>query len=337
MKLPSRSSRKRGAIASLGLVAIVPLLGAIGAISVDLMHNNDAIGALQRATDAAALAGAQDLASYKGPPLLATATTTSASANEDAVNAALNVSSFNIADGHSVHTGVVSGATVTATLSPTPKPTQCTVDATLPIHSIMAMIFGNFGQTINTHSVAGAGQVADTMGLYMPVLLSSTDADPFGRKLANATMGSTMTVAIKTNAVWIYNPDPVDANAIAAIAKPSANPPANLTPLTIGDTVRSDNGVKSAGSNFSLVDGMTVCFPVTSDSVGTSTPSHVIIGWVAMTITSVNPKNPNPSLTGTITPIVGPGFYTGKGQSPIFSSYTFFQQGATVKTAHLIQ
>lgn len=337
--LTRNSSRPRGSVVTVALVALVPLLGAIGAVAVDLMHNNDAIGALQRSTDAGALAGAQDLSTYKGAPLKSTATVADSSSpgsNEDAVNVALSVAKLNIADGHSVYTDVVPNAKVTATLSPTPSPSQCTVDATLPINSLLAKLFGNFGQTITAHSVAGLGPPVDKMGGFMPVLPSYSEKDPSGKVLSAATAGSTYTVEIKTNALWIYNPNVTDIEALNGIINPLSNS-LNEPAIAIGDIIKSDNGIKSAGTLFPQLVGKTVFFPITSDSVGTGTPSHPVIGFIAMKITSANGKNPNPSVTGIIVPLVGPGTNTGRGQNNIFSSSPFFKQGATVNTARLVQ
>lgn len=171
----------------------------------------------------------------------------------------------------------------------------------------------------------------------MPILLSSNDKDPSGRTLATTSANTIFTVEIKTNGIWILNPSINDAQAIDYIANPASNPPVKEPAVTIGQTINSDNGIKSAGSQFPLVSGMTVFFPVTADSVGTGTPSHQVIGFVGMKISSFSAKNPNPSLTGVLVPAVGPGVNTGGAQNPVFSSYPFAKQGATVDIAHLIQ
>lgn len=339
MKIRLRS--RNGSIAFLAITALLPCLALICAIGADLMHVDDATGQLQRATDAAALAGANYLDYYVGG--LAKSGTMINSANEPPVNYALIASQLNTVEGAAAYTnGDDRTVTVTIRFDPTygpgPNPNRCDVTETFHLKSVLSQVFANFGQDITTTASAAIGQVVDQMGAgFMPILVSTTQSDPSGRILKNASKGTQYTVQIKGNSIWVYNPNPVDKAIIDSIGDPANYPPVAEAPITIGDMIDSDNGVKSAGKDFGLLVGKTVVFPVTADFVGSGPPKHKVIGFFGLKIQSYTNKNPDPSLTGTITAAVGPGVYSGHGQDSDFSSIPFVTQGGTVNIAHLIE
>lgn len=329
---------KRGSVSVLPFIALVPLLAAIGGFAVDCMHVNDARGELQRATDAAALAGAQDLANYDGSKLM-TANSVDA-ANEEPVNFALQVASLNAVDGP---LGVWHGGqrTVTATIrydasipGPPNRPNRCDVTGSVKIDSFFAQCFGNFGQTVNSTSSAAFSQL-NTLYSYMPLLVSINDLDPNGRKLEERQVGDEYTVIIKdnkaSNSVWILNSNKDLKAIIEHIADPVNNPGVQLPPVKIGDIIKSDNGMKSAGKLFDQLMDKDVAFLITGDSIETDylakgKPEHPVIGFMVMHVTQVddNAKGNGYSLTGILKPAVLGGEFDPFGTTSQVSTYAPF-------------
>jgi hypothetical protein len=198
-------------------------------------------------------------------------------------------------------------------------PNRCNVSGQIYIHSLFAKIFGNFGQNINTFSSAAMLPIK-TLGSPLILLVSNVDQDPSGKVLKNLTFGSTFTVQIKTDSLWIANPDNTDKTIINNIADPANAVPVTLPPMSIGDYIKVDNGLKSAGQLFDSLKGHTIFFAVTNDSannpvLGQGQPVHQIIGFMGLYVTGDTTKNPNPSLTGTL---VSAGIVNGlpSGSSP---------------------
>lgn len=314
---------QKGSTAALAFIALVPLLAALGGFAVDCMHVNDAHGELQRATDAAALAGAQSLGDYKGTGST-TASSVSAS-NEQPVNYALQVSSLNAVDGPS---GLWAGGnrTVTATIvydpnfsGPPNRPNRCNVTGQIGIKSFFAHIFGNVGQTVNTTSSAALTPLS-TLYSFMPLLVSLNDFDPSGRKLEDQDVGDEYTVEIKSNtssnSVWILNSNKDCIAQLDHIADPANYPAVEMPPLSVGDWVKSDNGKKSAGKQFQQLVGKDVAFVITGDAVDSDylakgQPLHQIVGFMVMHVTSADSSagKDGYSLTGLLKPAVLNGTY----------------------------
>jgi len=358
MKRGKLAARNRGSVATLAFVAVVPLLAAFGGIAVDSMHYNDAMGELQRATDAAALAGAEDLNNYIGSKN--TTASSVSSTNEEPVNFALDVATMNAVDGP-IGLWQSSNRTVNATIrydsklsGPANRPNRCDVSGQIFIRSLFAKMFGNFGQTVSTTSSAGYTAL-NTLPIYMPLLVSWVDPDPSGDILSSMGPGSTYTVEIKqsgksssnnsnngksNNSVWIWNNNQIDIEAIKHIANPSTNPfnPADIPPESIGDYIKSDNGQKSAGQDFGDLLGKDVGFIVTGDSVANDIlaqgqPVHQIIGFVGMHVTGfdASPGNNGYSLTGTLEPLPASGSYVSTAPA------TGVTNGINLYQAKLIQ
>lgn len=316
-------SRKKGSVAALGFVAVVPLVAALTAFGVDCMHVNDASGELQRATDAAALAGSEDLGNYVGNKAL-TAQSVS-SANEEPVNFALSTASLNAVDGP---LGLWQGGqrSVSATIrydstlaGPVNRPNRCDVTGTIQIKSVFAQVFGNFSQTVTTNSSAGLTSL-NTLYSFAPLLVSEKDPDPSGRRLKDLAIDSIYTVGIKSNdssnSVWILNSNQDDIDAIMHIADPENNPGNNVPAYSIGDVIKSDNGQKSAGQYFDKLVGKDVPFLVTNDSVdgdylAKGQPVHTVVGFMVLHVTGYDNKGGKDgySLTGNLRPVSFAGGY----------------------------
>jgi Flp pilus assembly protein TadG len=322
----SFTRRSRGSAAALAFVGVIPLIAAFGGVAVDSMHVNDARGALQRATDAAALAGAQDLANYASAPLPTSATSVSSS-NEEPLNYALQLASMNAVDGP-IGLWQGSNRTVTATLrydstlgGVATRPNRCDVQGSIFIRSIFAQVFGNFGQTVSTTSSAGI-QAINTLDSYLPLLVSWVDPDMGGNKLKDVINNSTIpyTIHIKdnkvSNSVWIPTSNKIAKQMIDYLGDPVNNPkpsPDDYPSYSIGDEIKSSNGIKSAGTDFAPLAGKNVGILVTEDAVSgylaKGQPVHKVYAFVGMHIISYDNDNKGNgySLTGYLYPITGIG------------------------------
>jgi hypothetical protein len=359
----------QGSLAALAFVALIPLVAAIGGFAVDCMHVNDGKGELQRATDAAALGGALDLVNYAGTGAV-TAQTTSNS-NCEPVNVALQVASMNAADGaQGVYTSAPINRTVRATIwnsangiggtidTNNNRPDRCTVDATIQINSIFAKMFGNFSQTINTHSVAGQANKVNTLLTYFPILVSTSLGDAYGDAPLGVTpvKGQLINFNTRGNSAWFNGkPGAGGASTIQEIAIDMIN----KVPVPSGDeaqvvsgnqydynhgTMDSTEAAIAAALQGAAAPGTVVYFPLSADPItGTGPPKAKITGFISVLVppgpwtaagganfdTTVSPHTLR--VTGTVLgPIIVNGTTTSSGGTP-----TAGQDG--VYTVHLIQ
>ncbi len=327
MKIPNHRRRNNGATAALAFVAIVPLVAALGGFAVDAMHFNDAAGALQRACDAAALAGAQNLGSYSSGK--AVSGTSVSTGNNDSVNYALEVAQLNAVDG-SIGLWSNGDRSITATIrydsslsGPNTNPNRCDVTASIGIKSLFTKIFGNYSQTVSTSASAGLTPL-NKLYSYLPMIVSYVNPDENGKKLNGLSLGDTFVINIKNksagNTVWLYNNTGDNIDAIEHIVDPVTYPGNSEAALAIGDTIQSNNGQKSVGKIFDQLYGKDVALAVTEDNVdkdylSKGQPSHKISYFVGFHITGYdnNSKGDGYSLTGTIISTPNAGGYDPSG------------------------
>jgi Flp pilus assembly protein TadG len=329
MKTRLHSRRNQGSAAALAFVAVVPLVAAIGGFAVDCMHFNDAKGELQRATDAAALGGAQDLQSYNGTGIPASASSYSA-ANNEPLNFALATAAMNAVDGP-IGLWSSSNRSITATIrydsnfpgTPT-WPNRCDVATSVHINSLFERIIGNFGQNVNARASASMFPVT-TVTTPAPLLVSIKDFDQNGHSVQSPGPGNTLTINIKdnesSNAVWIFNNNTLDEDLLNHLIDPVKYPTLPLTPVTvndhtiggveINDIIKSDNGTKSAGKLFDQLVGKDIILLVTDASYSDNnytakgTPVRTVIGFIGMHVSAADNTNKGNgySLTGTLKPV----------------------------------
>ena len=114
-------------------------------------------------------------------------------------------------------------------------------------------------------------------------------------------------------------------SALEHIANPSEDDSGNNeAALSVGDIIKSDNGIKSAGKCFGDLLGSNITFPITGDAVGTGQPSHAITGFMTMHITGIDATPPTYSLTGTLVPSAVGGGYNPGGQQSTITTYAPF-------------
>jgi hypothetical protein len=203
---------QRGGLVTLVLIGMIPLLIAFGAFAVDMKHQQTAQQQLQKATDAAALAGAEMLW-YDGTYNMGSNAYTADSNYPIVKQKAMQVAQLNIADGRSVSIntpGVTINVTVTdpqlpvvpppllspislqaqnlpvlpinlinnvlgqftATSPGTPGRVQ--VQATMPVRNILGSIIGRPTDTVTATSIAGASGTlySANAGQLFPLVVS---------------------------------------------------------------------------------------------------------------------------------------------------------------------
>ncbi|HEY9792823.1 MAG TPA: pilus assembly protein TadG-related protein [Candidatus Obscuribacterales bacterium] len=320
MKRKYAHVRARGSVAGIAFIALVPLVAAIGGFAVDCMHVNDAKGELQRAVDAAALAGAEDLSKYV-PGTIPDSATSVASADQEPLKFALQVAELNAVDGpfglwsssnRSIKATIRYDSNFPGTAN---SPNRCDVSSQIYINSLFAKIFGNFGQNVSASGSAaytGLNQINGDNG-YLVVSSIDLNPAPNGSPLGNnPSFGTNYTVDLHTNSVWVSNPNVQDDDLLGHIWDPSKYPPVNLPPITIGSTITTDHGIKNAGTQFANLIGYTIVLVVTNqDTVpGSGKASYPVTGFIGLKVTGSTGKT---NVTGTLVPlgIVGGGFTGG--------------------------
>ena len=131
---------QRGSLGTLILAVIIPISFGIGAFALDMAHYSAVKGELQKAVDAAALAGAASLVEEP----------------DQCENHALIVAEMNNADGKAV-SNLSDSTTVTVEVLPCTDTSvgYVTVTASMAIRHMFAPIFGRATDTITTSSRAG--------------------------------------------------------------------------------------------------------------------------------------------------------------------------------------
>jgi Flp pilus assembly protein TadG len=338
-----RINRAKGSILALAFVAMVPLVAALGGYAVDVMHVNAERLALQRATDAAALAGANDVINYTGS--LAASATAQSGGNEEMINWALGMAQCNPVDGRACMTAgadtirasavVASGASpnynISTSVSAGNPPNACQVIGSMRFRSLLLTIFGNFfGSSPTSFStLATTSSLAGYLpGVHcFPMAVTLTDVNSWnGKSLKQLSLGGTFWWALKQNAEWTGGPsgaghsDPVIAAGLTAYGYPGSIPSTlgsfnyqtqgGVGPVGMNTTLDTTNGITS---NVATMDstpvGSLLWMPVVK-SLG-ATPT--IIGFVLIQYQGMQPGSPSDFWYGTIVQAVGLPLKGGSG------------------------
>jgi hypothetical protein len=279
---------ERGSLAALGFIGMIPLLMAIGAFAIDLMHVNDTKGALQRSCDAAALAGAARLYSYD---------TDHGAAAQNAAEAILrtNWCDGRLIDNHDPN------ITYTVTFPKIPVGGiggQVQVDAQMRTHGLFSALFNSFTQTVTASSLAGfnGNNNVAFAGQVFPIALGLNLPDQSGVSLANRHIGDTFTIQFapdgSDNAGWTTLKGGGGASTIKGLIdgyKDASTSGAQA--VQVNDDINLKNGeIASALSSVGAFAGKTVIVPV----VDTNKFNHSakIEGFVGVTIVSVGSGSP---------------------------------------------
>jgi len=295
------------------LLALSLVIGVtIGALAVDFGHAGMVRTQLQNATDAAALAGAQDL--YTNPDL--------------AENHALSVASSNQANGQAVSNS--SGGTAVSVQVTRPNLInggRVEVTASMSISHLLAPIFGRFSDVLVARSVAGGSSVLKRLnqGQGFPLAVSLYAASADGLPLRNHQLGDTVQLTINSqqnkNAAWTsYTVDPPNSsfisNAIDSSLGLSDQNPFFIPPVQIGDQINLLNGIagqmelgRQSPEHDALLNAPLVLVAVVADLPPMNQTSQVI-GFVGLHVTGVELDQNHGqvlTITGTLLPASASG------------------------------
>jgi hypothetical protein len=279
---------RRGSMAALAFVGMIPLVVALGAFGIDLMHVNATKAELQRSCDAAALAGAARLGLWDHD----------APKGESARQSADMMLKLNVADGRLVDNG---NPDIKTAVSFPKEPVkgiggQCRVDAEMKIRGLFSAIFSNYTQTVNATATASATGIVNEAfaGQVYPIALGLNVADPVtGVPLAAKKVGDQLVIWFapdgQDNAGWTTLNEGGGANAVRELIDGYRNPSKSNASrsVKVNDAIDLKNGVMaSAISEVAQHVGETVVFPVVD--VTKFNQNATIVGFVGLTITSVD-------------------------------------------------
>jgi Flp pilus assembly protein TadG len=306
-----RQRTQRGSLAALGFIGMIPLLIALGAYAIDLMHVNSTKGELQRSCDAAALAGAARLFDYD----------TDNPKGDSATKAAQAILRVNFCDGRVLddRDPEITDQITFPAIPVNGVGGQVKVDAQIQIHGMFSKIFGSMTQMVSASATAGSnGNVNQAFaGQLFPIAVALNQPDPSGNKLSSLGIGGTFTIVFgpsgSDDAGWTTLNVGGGANQIKKAIDFYKNPSkTGGSAVKVTDSIDLKNGeIASAISAASAYVGKTVVMPVIDTS--TFNGSSTVRGFVGMTIISVdatgNPKTivckiNNAELNGTTDPSV---------------------------------
>lgn len=298
---------RSGSLASLFIAVLVLVTFLIGAFSVDLGHIQLVTEQLQNATDAGALAGAQDL--FTNLP--------------NAEQSARTVCAKNIADGRSVSSstpGVTVEVYVTAPTTTTPGSVE--VKGSMLISHLFGPMFGRNEDTIVVDSVAGtSGNLFQIFANQLFPLAVSIDTYPDGGSpLSEHKVGDVVTFDInsqrrKNAAFTSFTESTANARyiseAISQILGLSEVEPGFIPSVSIGDYINLNNGVVGQSElargevrdRFLSLDYPLILPVIEGDPAYTR--SRPIIGFIAFRPSSVSFGNKNGYVEGITGQIVG--------------------------------
>jgi Flp pilus assembly protein TadG len=323
----------KGSMAILAFIGLMPLLAAIGAFGVDMMHVNSTQGELQKACDAGALAGANQLWQYD--------TDNGASA----LQTAATVTALNPADGKLVADGDPQ-ITVNTSIAQAPVNGiggRVRVDADMQIRGIFSHIFGvNFQRVAATSQAGPLGAVTTAFtGSLFPLAVSLTVAAPDGTFLKDKNLGDSWTLRWDTQNAYFCGLDDVpsasNANNVRDLMDAFRNPTANNghPAISVGDNVDVTAGTQATNIQKIADDfnGKTLVLPLIEAS-GNTNGNVRLVGWVGFKVTNVVVNGNNSTITGTIANSM---IYGTGGPPPADPTYQTFISKYQISPARLLE
>ncbi|MBI4533790.1 MAG: hypothetical protein HY711_07560 [Candidatus Melainabacteria bacterium] len=308
-------------------IVLFAILG-IGAFALDFAHVLTVQSELQNATDAAALAGAQDLTTNF----------------DNVVPRALQVASSNRADGKAV-SNQSPGAIITVNPIPPNLPLDTgsvTVTASMSIRHMLAPIFGRTVDTLVSQSTAGSSGSLNRLGSNQAFPLAvSLDAVPRnnnidGQPLYSRQLGDTVDFYINSQQVknasfTSFTECSSNANYIKGAVAQSLGlepvQPGFIPSIQVGDSININNGVVgqkhlARSPQFEALTSQ----PILILPVITGTPpynqSRQVVGFIGVRVTTVTINQSGgevETITGTLVRQLarGRGGPTGQTGSPV--------------------
>lgn len=326
---------QRGSLAVLAFIGMMPLLAAIGAIGVDTMHVNSTKGELQKALDAGALAGANELWRYWSD----SPNGKSAEASARAV-----AGTNNPVDGRLIDDADPKMKLSVFVDPPAANGTggKVTLFGEIEIRGIFSHMFGVNFQTVTAHSQAGPSGTASTAmaGSLFPLVVSIGEIGPDGTTLGSKNLNDTFKLGWKPgsdNVFWTgleNSPPASSASNVDKLMTAYRNPGDSNghKSVSINDPIDFSNGTQASNISRLAADfvGKTLMLPIID---GTSAPSPVI-GWFGLKVTGVLVNGANSEVTGTITN--GTIYGTGAPPPPNATWNTFLSQ-INISPSRLLQ
>lgn len=235
--------KPKGQMGPLFIILTIIIGLVIGALAVEFSHMHAVKTALQNTTDAAALAGAQDLWFEL----------------DKCEEHALAIAALNMVDGRAISPDTP-GVTVDVIVTPPQgnTPGQVEVNASIVVRHIMSPFFEHWMDTVNAHSVAGtSGQLWMYTGNSFPLAVS-LDYEAENKKgvklpaLNTLNPGDSVTFVlnpqnVKNATFTTLTIDPASASTLnSMIDQVLGNDPkkdVNIPSVTIGDEINLNNGI----------------------------------------------------------------------------------------------
>ncbi len=298
---------ERGSLAIVMPAAILLGVVALGMLAMDITHNITVRSELQSATDAAALAGAQDLVTSQ----------MSSQSYNAAVQDALAVGQQNTADGRPV-SNTSQNTTVTAQAMPDLLPNQATVqvDAQMTISNMFAKLVNHPSDPVTVQSKAlASGSITGAWGNQLfPLAVSIDTTKGHTQPVYQNQIGDTITFDInsqqyKNAAFTSFTIHPASAeyikNAIDQMLGLAPMVPGYVPAVNIGDSLYLNNGVDGQkrladGAPYTaLTNGAVLYLPVMQGDPPYN-QTRQCVGFVAVKVTDVQ-KNQSGGLVEKIT------------------------------------
>lgn len=307
-------TRKGAAMGALVLLAALLCVCLIGMLGVDIGHNASVRTQLQNATDAAALAGAQDFIN-------------SATYNK-AETDALATAESNTADGKAVSNSTPHTLVTVQTQLPAANGTQpgvCQVDSQMTISNIFARLIGHKSDAINATATAVGYQSVTGIGpnTLFPLAVSVDTLNGHTIPLYKNKIGDSVTFYINSqqykNAAYTGFTNVANANYInGAIDQALGLSPVQsgfIPEINMGTPINLMNGIAgtkdiSGGAEYgAITNGSTLILPLISGDPPYN-QSRKVVGFIGLKVTKVvrdNNHGQEEIITATITKAISKG------------------------------
>jgi len=313
------------------MFAMMVIIGlGLGALAVDFSHMLAVRGELQNAVDAAALAGAQDLAQN----------------SDQCESDALAVAAINKADGRAVSNNSANTAiTVLVSQAGPSDPGTVEVTAQMRVNHLLASIFGRSSDVVSVTGTAGGTATNKTInGNQAFPLAVSIDAVPrdnnvdgtplYARGIGQSISFYINSQQVKNAAFTSFTQSSANANYINKAIDQAlglVDPVAGFIPsMNVGDYINLSNGVigqkrlaQGADLNALLAQPLLI-LPVISGDPSYS-QSRPILGWIGVKLTGVTVDQKGgvvETITGTLikTMVKGESGPTGTTGNPVYDA-----------------
>lgn len=297
---------KRGSLTSIFFLVVILTAAVVGSLAIDFFHMHSVQTELQSATDAAALAGAQDL--YLHPDRIE--------------SHALATAALNYADGRKVSSSEQNTKVTVKITQPyvSGSTGQVQVTATMLVNHVLAPIVGHSTDNVTATSVAG--RVYTLKRVYanqmFPLAVSWDERGPDGVRLMDHQAGDQVQFVLGSqqykNAGWTsLDPNNHPSASMVkdfidvALGLGAKKDGVFIPPVTIGQNIGLTNGevdpgiAKANSDEYKALIGTEITMPVISGEPAYN-GFRPCIGFIGLRVTSIEKKGtsgPGQNLTFT--------------------------------------